>query len=273
MSVDRDKATPQELLPSVFPKGKDNIRDEHQPLSPEEGLFPYPERHVSGDDTSNLDFARDHQGEDLTEEDTTADYIETVDEHLLPPANFNPFFTLIEDAVNGEHYHPSVHYVFADDDPEVQTAISINALTGYDPVEDSATDHPSTNDRDSTSARQPPAGSKERYLVVDVAADGHTVIQTQSLDKEWQIIQAGIDIAPTWDESEGQAGEAGLMLRIQGTELQSTYNSGRELLQDARENNGGDMIAGLSDIVMKFSKGMEVLGEVTGGEVDADAYR
>src|ERR1700760_4366986 len=57
-----------------------------------------------------------------------APYIEPSATTLLPPANFNPFFTLIEDAATGEHYHPSIHYIFADDDPILLTAASMRAL-------------------------------------------------------------------------------------------------------------------------------------------------
>ncbi|RAL11896.1 uncharacterized protein BO97DRAFT_322345, partial [Aspergillus homomorphus CBS 101889] len=42
---------------------------------------------------------------------------------------FQPFFTLIEDANNtAEYHHPTVHYIFADDDTDIVTEATLRAL-------------------------------------------------------------------------------------------------------------------------------------------------
>ncbi|KAE8141582.1 hypothetical protein BDV38DRAFT_278936 [Aspergillus pseudotamarii] len=43
-----------------------------------------------------------------------------------PP--FQPFFTLIEDASTSEYYHPTVHYIFSDDDTDIVTEAALRSL-------------------------------------------------------------------------------------------------------------------------------------------------
>ncbi|OJJ34482.1 hypothetical protein ASPWEDRAFT_29623 [Aspergillus wentii DTO 134E9] len=46
---------------------------------------------------------------------------------------FQPFFTLIEDAASSEYYHPTVHYIFSDDDADIVTEAALRSLeTGQD---------------------------------------------------------------------------------------------------------------------------------------------
>ncbi|KAL2823475.1 anaphase-promoting complex subunit 11 RING-H2 finger-domain-containing protein [Aspergillus cavernicola] len=44
--------------------------------------------------------------------------------HILP----QPFFTLIEDAHTSEYYHPTVHYIFSDDDTDIVTEAALRSL-------------------------------------------------------------------------------------------------------------------------------------------------
>ncbi|KKK19398.1 hypothetical protein ARAM_004275 [Aspergillus rambellii] len=41
---------------------------------------------------------------------------------------FQPFFTLIEDAHTSEYYHPTVHYIFSDDDTDIITEAALRSL-------------------------------------------------------------------------------------------------------------------------------------------------
>ncbi|PGG96926.1 hypothetical protein AJ79_09405 [Helicocarpus griseus UAMH5409] len=43
-----------------------------------------------------------------------------------PP--FRPFFTLIQDANTSEYYHPTVHYIFSDDDTDIITEAALRSL-------------------------------------------------------------------------------------------------------------------------------------------------
>ena len=49
------------------------------------------------------------------------------DEHTSHPA-FQPFFTLIEDAHTSDYYHPTVHYIFSDDDSDIVTEAALRSL-------------------------------------------------------------------------------------------------------------------------------------------------
>ncbi|MCJ1301508.1 hypothetical protein MMC08_004309 [Hypocenomyce scalaris] len=134
------------------------------------------------------------------------------------PPDFSPFFTLVEDTNTGEHYHPSVHYIFSDDhDNELITEAALHVL-------------------ETTHAASPPAGgglqeprdgestrTDERYVLLDLDATGTKIASAQSMTPAFQILNADMTTAPTWDgdgvAAEGGApGGAGLMLKIAGTE-------------------------------------------------------
>lgn len=113
-----------------------------------------------------------------------------------------PFFTVIHDTTTGEHHHPHVHYVFSDDDPDVITNAILRTL-----------------DPDGTAAQTPTSAtvSDDRYVIIDLAADGQTVLSAKSLDPNWQILGTSVTVAPTFDES-STTDEAGMMLRVEGVE-------------------------------------------------------
>src|SRR5699024_8371064 len=46
----------------------------------------------------------------------------------IPSHPLNPFFTLIEDANTGEYHHPTVHYIFSDDDTDILTEAAVRSL-------------------------------------------------------------------------------------------------------------------------------------------------
>ncbi|KAK4990095.1 hypothetical protein LTR50_002725 [Elasticomyces elasticus] len=132
---------------------------------------------------------------------------------LLPPPDFHPFFTLIEDSATGEHHHPSVHYIFSDDDPEPLTSACLAAAEANTPLPPA----------ESAGTVGPPAPT-ERYILLDVAADGRTVQAAQSLSAEWQVVQTHARRAPSFADAKtaGEEGGRGLMLRVVGTEMGDT---------------------------------------------------
>ncbi|KAF2815017.1 uncharacterized protein BDZ99DRAFT_566927 [Mytilinidion resinicola] len=210
-------------------------------------------------------------------------YIEPTSTTLLPPPSFSPFFTLIEDAATGEHYHPSLHYLFADDDPILLTAASMRALgvdeaallvdeaalLADDPHQHQHQRHEPVEDADDEmreSPLPPPLpGVTERYLVVDVGADGQAVADAQSLSAEWQVTQTAVRAAPSWDE---EAGGEGLMLVVGGVEVKQAGKRaggpGEARLAEARGATGGDVVAGLERIVGLFDGELGVLRRVVG---------
>ncbi|KAF7197218.1 hypothetical protein HII31_01643 [Pseudocercospora fuligena] len=131
------------------------------------------------------------------EEDEDIPYPEPEDDtQLQAPADFKPFFTLIEDPVTREHHHPVVHYVFADDDQDIITNAVLETLP----------------------PKRPDAGEVEdRFIVVDMAADGKQVVSATSLSANWQGLTTKVTQAPSWGDDSNIA-DRGFMLRISGQE-------------------------------------------------------
>lgn len=104
-----------------------------------------------------------------------------------PTSNFKPFFTLVEDTNSSDYHHPTVHYIFSDDDTEIITEASIRALeTGQvsppaqntqqhgGSIEDTTSSSEMKNQQSSSlldrpSLLPPPVpGAKERFILLDV---------------------------------------------------------------------------------------------------------
>ena len=224
----------------------------------------------------------------------------TAEQPLLPPPNFRPFFALIEDTTSGEHYHPYIHYVFADDDPTIVTAASMRGLglddTRYLPQvapaagerrrnlegdEEEVEDEDEPNPSVESPFPPPIPGVKEHYLIVDVGADGRTIVDAQSLSSEWQITGTGVRTAPSFDED---SPDPGYMLRIEGVEIprkgkgKGKGEAGMDKLSDAREQQG-DIFGALEGLVCGIERGLGIAEKIctTGrreGEegIASDAY-
>ncbi|KAF2741466.1 hypothetical protein EJ04DRAFT_507259 [Polyplosphaeria fusca] len=201
---------------------------------------------------------------------------------LLPPPNFNPFFTLIEDTTTGEHHHPFVHYVFDDDDPVITTAAAMRSLgldeTQYlpqdapDEEEEQQPDEDEGQENRVNSPLPPPIpGAKERYLIVDLAADGSTIVDAQSLSPDWQITTADIRSAPSFDEA---SPDQGYMLKIQGVGIAARKKGkekgapGEGKLKEARDVSGGDIFSALDGLVKGVEGSLDVAGKITGPRED-----
>ncbi|KAI5196039.1 hypothetical protein AUEXF2481DRAFT_540111 [Aureobasidium subglaciale EXF-2481] len=130
-------------------------------------------------------------------------YPDAAPDELLPPPDFRPFFTLIEDPDTGEHHHPSVHYIFSDDNPDVVTSTIVEGI-----------------DRELANAplEKRPTNKRERMILLDIAPDGKTVNEAQSLSPHWQILKTTVGQAPSWADEVSRKDIPGLMLNIQGME-------------------------------------------------------
>lgn len=167
---------------------------------------------------SGANFAGAEEGEDES-------YIEPHDGQLLPPAIFRPFFTLIEEAETGEHHHPSVHYVFSDDDPDIITSAVVESLYA----------------EQRTEKRDVPM--QERFVLLDVASDGRTIASAQSLGSSWQISNTVVSQAPSWTDAGPDQALGGLMLRVKGTE---GYRKSKD--QDEKKSQQ-DVVAGMEAVI------------------------
>jgi hypothetical protein len=222
------------------------------------------------------------QPEDAEDEDEIPYPEPSSEQTLLPPANFRPFFTLIEDTTSGEHHHPYVHYVFADDDPVIVTAASMRSL-GLDETRHLPDSTPEDVEREQSqeegekdtedspveSPLPPPIpGVKEHYLIVDLGADGRTIVEAKSLSPEWQITDISIRTAPSFDES---SPDQGYMLRVEGVEVggkskgKGKASSGDNKLSEARERSQGDIFEALDRLVLDVEGGLTTAAKIVGG--------
>ena len=172
---------------------------------------------------------------DLAAWDTRTSYIAPSNEALLAPADFRPFFALIEDPLTGEYHHPNVHYIFSDD--EHQAAITAEALAVLD--------------REDTTAHQDEV--EERVVLLDMDVDGRTVVSAASLSADWQAIQTEITKAPSWGD-EKQGAERGLMLRLTGKEAKDSVAFRQSQVND------------LQALISRFGSQLEALEEALGRE-------
>jgi len=193
----------------------------------------------------NLDYEDDDDDEAALYDDSAS--YQTA---AQPQQPFQPFFTLIEDTVTNEHYHPSVHYIFADDEPDIITEAACRSL------EQNSDGSPSQEleqgqDVDDPEPRLPPprTGIREHYLILDVQPSScagpssqqqlsdrlpspspssvetaqaltkaypYTVASAQSLSADWQVLRTSISDAPTMNAEQQHPDEQHLMLRIEG---------------------------------------------------------
>ncbi|KAG8625158.1 hypothetical protein KVT40_006909 [Elsinoe batatas] len=186
------------------------------PAIPQESAALAPEQHLST--------ILDSQGDD--------NYESAPDGLLLPPAHFHPFFTLVEDAQTGEHFHPAVHYIFSDDDPDTLTSSIIDTLQseGEDP--------------------------NHRLVLLDVANDGKTIRSGHSLSSAWQISQASIAQAPSWTEAGAEATTEGLMLKVEGAEAKK--QGGKDKITEEPE----DVVQRLESDIEIYTERLKHLQEV-----------
>ncbi|KAI6907466.1 hypothetical protein KC318_g4804 [Hortaea werneckii] len=189
---------------------------------------------------------------------------------LLPPPDFKPFFTLIEDPETGENHHPAVHYIFADDEPEFLTDATLMALDQQQHQHQHQHQHQQQEQTPTSQASE----VEERFILLDLAEDGKTVLSTTSLSPNWQALKASVGKAPSLGQSEEEgSGGGNPMLTISGQEgsrgssAGSGGEKGRRMKVGAAAAGGGggtgegrveDLVRGFEERLLGFD---EVLGE------------
>jgi hypothetical protein len=189
-----------------------------------------------------------------------------------PPQPFQPFFTLIEDSINHEHFHPTVHYIFADDEADIITEAALRSLRQTQPgVPEDDTSQALAGEENAESDERylPPSQNnvREHYLVLDVQlpstapsagveASGsgnvsagsttssiatYEVTNAYCMSADWQVLRTGITQAPTIGDTEG---DDGLMLRIEGRR----YTPSNETQSPTGK---------VEDMIEKFSRGLQ----------------
>lgn len=109
---------------------------------------------------------------------------------------------------------------------------------------------------------------EERVIIVDInlALDG--VTRVSSLSKEWQVLNASIEHAPTFDPSgEEGAGDKGLMLKIEGVGVESFKSDAEEGKGLGIRGSGSGSGMGeeeMQALLEGFDRKMAVLRKVVG---------
>ncbi|KAJ5300366.1 uncharacterized protein N7443_005368 [Penicillium atrosanguineum] len=226
------------------------------------------------------------------EEAPTASELHPGEVHALPPHDnpinsapsvtsssqparnsFQPFFTLVEDAHTTDYHHPTVHYIFSDDDTDIVTEAALRSLEAPSVHKDGPK---SDGSEESTLLPPPVPGVRENYIVLNVEPVPSTtptpdlnpaagnpnsnpnpnpnpnsnpnsvpdpnsgvgektkstspgkssgsnpqfrVTSAKSFSPSWQILSSEMVAAPTFENGNGNPGDAGhgLMLKIRGT--------------------------------------------------------
>jgi len=137
------------------------------------------------------------------------------------------------------------------------------------PLDSSDQEEALHNEEEAVNSPLPPPvpGAKERYVIIDVGGDGHTIVNAQSLSADWQIVNTSVRPAPSFDED---AEGAGLMLRIEGVEIpkknkgKNKGEPGEIKLKEAREKGDGDVFKALDGLVKGVEGGLNVAAKVKG---------
>lgn len=259
-------STSSPLLPSVFPN-EETATSSHKPSS----------RLSSARQSPAL---RDDLPLPPGTDSASVPYISVSQQDLLPPKSFQPFFAIVEDGRTGEIAHPSVHYVFSDDDPDVITAASLRSL-GADEViplspkrsrvpEGEGLEAEGSYGRDTALPPVRP-GAEERYILLDLNEDGQVVNAAKSLSKEWAVTGTSVRNAPTFDDSAGDGTSGALMLKVDGLGMNRLARSeqdgpdrAQKLLEDKKRLMNGDTVAAMAQVVEGLRKGMDTIGKVVG---------
>lgn len=143
-----------------------------------------PEGHPSADEAHQQPETTESPCQDAAFNETETHPGETPEQQPSNPA-FQPFFTLIEDAQTSDYHHPTVHYIFSDDDAEIVTEAALRSLASQqESLSDSKKDqiaqaqvsspHDETEGSSGlvttkTALLPPPVpGVRENYLILDV---------------------------------------------------------------------------------------------------------
>ncbi|KAJ5605263.1 hypothetical protein N7510_010417 [Penicillium lagena] len=158
----------------------------HTGISPRSTTSPRPlsdRTQPAQEDHSSTDEQHAHQLTSPTHDGASGE--ETGDGQDPKPTNppFQPFFTLIEDAHTSEYHHPTVHYLFSDDDTDIITEAALRSLEAQQEslseskreqiIEGQAPKEEEVSARKSTILLPPPVpGVREHYIILDVTQDG-----------------------------------------------------------------------------------------------------
>ncbi|EFQ30828.1 hypothetical protein CGRA01v4_12891 [Colletotrichum graminicola] len=155
--------------------------------------------------------------------DPDADTAAAAEPGTEPAPKLDPagFFTLVSNATTNSTHHPTVKYIFLDDDPDTLTA----ALAAHHAANQAApTPSASTSKPAAPGGKNPPPSAVDRAVLLDVVpgADGQwTVASAASLSADFAVTDASIA------RQEGEK-EGGLVLKIEGVESEGAAGGDKD---------------------------------------------
>ncbi|KAL2864344.1 uncharacterized protein BJX67DRAFT_223389 [Aspergillus lucknowensis] len=152
MSLPKPTSSP----PLSSSPSKQSVRRLSQPHSIDEQIVrasdtpnKYPTQHTPA---TNLE-------SDFAEEDEQAHREQPPPYQILS----QPFFTLIEDTHTSEYYHPTVHYIFSDDDTDIVTEAALRSLESEGDTLSNTNTKGKTKATSANPRQQPPDGGDEPF--------------------------------------------------------------------------------------------------------------
>ncbi|KAJ5109496.1 hypothetical protein N7456_006171 [Penicillium angulare] len=155
--------------------------------SDRDSSYPPNQREALNTTPPRTDDQQAHQGQETLDHDPITSPHGTTNEPIIPAVeahdtsatpqhpNFHPFFTLVEDQQTGEYHHPTVHYIFSDDDTDIITAAALRSLESQqDALSSSKRDQLQREETDPLEGDKPAPlpppipGVRDNYLVLDV---------------------------------------------------------------------------------------------------------
>lgn len=190
------------LLPSPFPRELDDVGSSTLPSRPSTAV----NAPALSRNTIQIPSNFDGQAQPPYPEPSVAGPGQASGSTLLPPRTFVPFFSLVKDTDTGGYVHPSVYYIFQDDDPEVMTTAALDAIHSAEAHE--------------VNVESEDIEYEDRYIIVDVDESGHTIQEATSLSTRWAVTSARLQPAPVFGGADTAGGdgqeEGGLMLVVEG---------------------------------------------------------
>ncbi|KAK3066353.1 hypothetical protein LTS18_001795, partial [Coniosporium uncinatum] len=110
----------------------------------------------------------------------------------------------------------------------------------------------------------PQPGTVERFILLDLAGDGQTVLDAKSLSADWATTSSLISRAPTL----GGDDDGATMLKIAGTgfseQIDMKAREPGDILVEARKHNNGDLLAAMKGLTLKAQTSVADLIKIEG---------
>jgi hypothetical protein len=250
----RDKSSSSKPSPSAATKEVQDVT-QHDPEEQAWSTSNYNNLKTQTTTSSKAESQSEDQDDPVANDDA-ADQEDEDEESPLPPpkpSSFAPFYTLVVDPTTATHAHPTVHYIFADDDPELLTEALLRSADA------------STQAAPFSTAEQE---EEERIVLIDLSSDGQSVVSATSLSPNWQALQTSLSPAPSWQGTDA-AGADGTgkvsMLRIWGEEAgKGGVKGAAGVGLGIGEGVGARGRADVDGLMRKFESGLKGLDDVLG---------